>query len=907
MARELFTKVYTRINWKNRSESMTTALGATLLNRMDYTIDETDSRIAALDILKAEESEVLQMVKDWSMNEKTGIITVTKKNGEKIMFDLNIEKIPVSFTLSSQGILTMTTDDGTKFTADIGSMIPVLTFKATDTVSVTVEGTGINKAYSFTVKEGSIKDKHLQPSYLADIKVQAQAADKSAGKAQTEADRAKTEADRAKTEADRAKSSADRTNYGVCYTEGATAAKTVACESFVLKTGAGITVKFAHENKASAPTLDVNNTGAKQIYYKGHPISKGERFYGGGCYTFRYNGTQYDVVGTIDDIYTINDNKVFSTGIDEDEEYPVAMLYRDGGVIGANNYQTRYSEITINPKKRTVNANISGNAGTATKLETARTIDGVEFDGSKAVIHYGTCATAAATAAKIVACTGFVLAVGATIKVKFTVTNSAANPTLNVNGTGAKAIQYRGSAITKGYLAANRTYEFVYDGTNYQLVGDINTDTNTTYSNFVKSGSGAKAGLVPAPSTTAGTSKYLREDGTWQTPPNSTYSAATATPKAAGTAAVGSSAKYAREDHVHPLQTSVSGSSGSCTGNAATATKATRDGDGNVIADTYIKKDIKNIYLEDDSEINVSNNIVLGKQTINGGNFRNSIFAGKDNILRYNGRPTNGFISVALNGDFTGGNAAIFGHYPVGTYGEANGTGTSNAFIIGNGSSASNSNAIRADYNGKMWCKSAYSATGADYAELFEWLDGNPDNEDRRGYFVTMDGEKIKKADAGDWILGIVSANPCVLGNTDTEWQGQFLKDEFGAYLTEEFTETVTNMRYVPEVDEDGNPVLNENGEQTEVLEEYEEEIIGTRYVLNPDYDPDAPYVDRMSRPEWDAVGMIGVLAVRDDGTCKVNGFCSCKDGGIATASETETKYRVTRRINDHVVKVILI
>lgn len=51
--------------------------------------------------------------------------------------------------------------------------------------------------------------------------------------------------------------------------------------------------------------------------------------------------------------------------------------------------------------------------------------------------------------------------------------------------------------------------------------------TNTTYSNFVKSGSGAAAGLVPAPSTTAGTTKYLREDGTWQVPPNTTYSAAT--------------------------------------------------------------------------------------------------------------------------------------------------------------------------------------------------------------------------------------------------------------------------------------------------------------------------------------------------------------------------------------------
>ena len=45
-------------------------------------------------------------------------------------------------------------------------------------------------------------------------------------------------------------------------------------------------------------------------------------------------------------------------------------------------------------------------------------------------------------------------------------------------------------------------------------------DNNTTYSNFVKSGSDAKSGLVPAPPTTAGTTKYLREDGTWQTPLN---------------------------------------------------------------------------------------------------------------------------------------------------------------------------------------------------------------------------------------------------------------------------------------------------------------------------------------------------------------------------------------------------
>ena len=121
----------------------------------------------------------------------------------------------------------------------------------------------------------------------------------------------------------------------------------------------------------------------------------------------------------------------------------------------------------------------ASNAQTATRLATKRTIGGVAFDGSANIHHYATCSTAAATAAKTVALAGFALATGARVLVKFTVTNSAANPTLDVNGTGAKPIQYRGAAIAAGTLAANRTYEFVYTGAQYELVGDV--DTNTTY------------------------------------------------------------------------------------------------------------------------------------------------------------------------------------------------------------------------------------------------------------------------------------------------------------------------------------------------------------------------------------------------------------------------------------------
>ena len=140
------------------------------------------------------------------------------------------------------------------------------------------------------------------------------------------------------------------------------------------------------------------------------------------------------------------------------------------------------------------------NAPTATsagKLTTGVAIDGVTFDGSAAITHYGTCATAAGTAAKTVACTNYTLVTGSRIIVKFTVTNTAANPTLNVNSTGAKAIQYRGSAITAGILSANRTYAFVYDGTNYQLVGDIDTVyTHPTTSGNKHIPSGGSSGQI---------------------------------------------------------------------------------------------------------------------------------------------------------------------------------------------------------------------------------------------------------------------------------------------------------------------------------------------------------------------------------------------------------------------------
>lgn len=187
----IVNKVYSRINWKNYPNT-STALNETNLNRMDKAIDDLDNRVIEQDSTKANQTTVNNMVKNWTMDETTGVITVEKQDGSKIMFDLNIEKIPVTFELSPSGILTMTTSDGTQFTANIGSMIPVLTFNESDQISVSVSGSGVNKTYSFSIKDNSITENKLQPNFLADINVQSANASLSANNAETSATQAQS-------------------------------------------------------------------------------------------------------------------------------------------------------------------------------------------------------------------------------------------------------------------------------------------------------------------------------------------------------------------------------------------------------------------------------------------------------------------------------------------------------------------------------------------------------------------------------------------------------------------------------------------------------------------------------------------------------------------------------------------
>ena len=102
-----------------------------------------------------------------------------------------------------------------------------------------------------------------------------------------------------------------------------------------------------------------------------------------------------------------------------------------------------------------------------------------------------------------------------------------------------------------------------------------------------------------------------------------------------------------------------------------------------------------------------------------------------------------------------------------------------NAFTIGNGTSSSNkSNAFRVTFYGNTYGFQAFNSSGADYAEyVCEWADGNPDNEDRVGYMVTIKDGKLYKANEGDYILGVTSGNPSVVGNADETYFWKYDRD----------------------------------------------------------------------------------------------------------------------------------
>ena len=175
--------------------------------------------------------------------------------------------------------------------------------------------------------------------------------------------------------------------------------------------------------------------------------------------------------------------------------------------------------------------------------------------------------------------------------------------------------------------------------------------------------------------------------------------------------------------------------------------------------------------------------------------------------------------------------------------------------------------------DGNAFAEVAWNGGGADYAEYFEWVDGNTDNEDRVGFTVVLDNEKIRKATSSDDasnIIGAVSANPSVVGDCDMgdNWKNKYLKDDFNRFIYDthnvvEWTEEVDGEEVKHSYEDWNLPDGVTVPDNATTLTENDNGNPFTHRRLNPDYDPDREYVGREFRQEWSTIGMMGKLRIR--------------------------------------------
>ncbi|XRD23394.1 peptidase G2 autoproteolytic cleavage domain-containing protein [Lysinibacillus fusiformis] len=224
----------------------------------------------------------------------------------------------------------------------------------------------------------------------------------------------------------------------------------------------------------------------------------------------------------------------------------------------------------------------------------------------------------------------------------------------------------------------------------------------------------------------------------------------------------------------------------------------------------------------------------------------------------------------------------LMGAHIMGRFGDANELAYS--WYLANGTSLTNKGlAAKILSNGNVKIDGTVSMPASDYAELFETVDSIAIDV---GYFVTFDEEsdKIRKAhNKDDYILGITSSTPAILGNSgELRWKNKYALDEWGRV---KYKDVIVPAKK----DEKGNILTPEH--------------TTSHPLVNPEWDSTKEYIPRLIRPEWAAVGLLGQLLVRDDGTCKPGKYCMPNHEGIATASNEG--YRVMKRTGPNQILVM--
>ncbi len=150
-------------DWKNEP-SQETPINRTNLLKIENGIKEADNRIVQLDAKKAEQSLVNTMVKDVSMDTKTGILTVTLQNGTIKTYDLDIEKVVTNFDINDQNQLVLTLADGTQKVIDLTRF--VYSVDSTATIAMKI----LNRTITAEIVDGSVTMEKLDASIQMELR-----------------------------------------------------------------------------------------------------------------------------------------------------------------------------------------------------------------------------------------------------------------------------------------------------------------------------------------------------------------------------------------------------------------------------------------------------------------------------------------------------------------------------------------------------------------------------------------------------------------------------------------------------------------------------------------------------------------------------------------------------------------
>lgn len=318
-------KVYSRINWLNKSESLTTPLGKTNLNKMDKAINLIDDEVVSMsakvdeiDTTKVSADQLNNMVTDISFNDKNGVISITKYNGTVLNIDTAMEKIAVNFEYNAQAQqLILTLESGEKQYIDMSALITQYEFKDTDTIAFSVDSDGKVNA---SIKSGSITKAMLSSEVMSAITLSennaaasAQAAAQSATNAELDAklsqsysigksgiregedtDNAKYYYEQSKTNADTAVQSATNAatseSNANSYMESARKSADIAVQSAESAANSeGVAAEKASEAEQSATNAKQSETNIKKAEESSNTMAQTARSYAVGDTDFREN------------------------------------------------------------------------------------------------------------------------------------------------------------------------------------------------------------------------------------------------------------------------------------------------------------------------------------------------------------------------------------------------------------------------------------------------------------------------------------------------------------------------------------------------------------------------------------------------------------------------------------------